>query len=74
VKLVIVIRQFLEDVRSGYTDRELMEKYKIGERELRIVFRKLAEKHLVMPYQVPAIRPEQFEETIVFDKAPKFGE
>jgi len=68
----IFIRHFVEHVRSGYTDAELMEKYRITEKELRTVFRTLAERHLLLPDEVPSIRPEQFEDTIVFEKEPEF--
>lgn len=68
----ILIRQFVEDVRSGYTDAELLQKYRISENELRTVFRTLAERHLLLPDEVPSIRPEQFEDTIVFEKEPEF--
>jgi hypothetical protein len=74
MKRVIIVKKFVRDLRSGFTDVELMETYRVNEKELRMIFRKLVEKHLLMPDELPAIRPEQFEDTIVFDKPHRFGE
>ena len=74
MKRVVVVKKFVRDLRSGYTDVELMDKYRVNEKELRMVFRKLVEKHLLMPDELPAIRPEHFEDTIVFSNTTKFGE
>ena len=66
-KRKIWIRTFVEDVRSGLTDAELMEKHRISEKELQMVFRRLVERHVLKPSDLPAVKPENFEETIVID-------
>ncbi len=66
-KRAVMIRPFVEDIRLGLTDLELMEKYRVSERELRVLFKKLAERGLVRPDEHPALKPDHFEDTIVLD-------
>ncbi len=66
-KRTIWIRTFVEDVRAGLTDAELMEKHRISEKELQLAFRKLVERHVLDPSELPAVRPDRFEETLVLD-------
>ena len=67
VKRTIWIRTFVEDVRAGLTDSELMEKHRISEQELQLTFRKLVERRVLDPSELPAVRPDWFEETLVLD-------
>jgi hypothetical protein len=66
-KRTIWIRTFVEDVRSGLTDAELMEKHRVSEKELRLAFRKLVASHVLDPAELPSVHPDQFEETMVLD-------
>lgn len=63
----VLIRPFVEDIRQGMTDLELMEKYRISEPELRFLFKKLAKRGVVTPEDLPALNPDVFEDTIVLD-------
>lgn len=66
-KRAVLIRPFVEDIRVGLTDLELMEKYGVSQAELRFLFKKLASRGVVRPDEHPALRPDQFEDTIELD-------
>ena len=66
-KRTVLIRPFVEDIRLGLTDLELMEKYRVSEDELRFLFKKLAKRGVVRPDEHPALKPDHFEDTIVLD-------
>lgn len=66
-KRAVMIRPFVEDIRLGLTDLELMEKYRVSEDDLRLLFKKLAKRGVVRPDEHPALRPDHFEDTIELD-------
>jgi hypothetical protein len=66
VKREIKAREALKDIRSGMTDLALMDKYRITDRGLRSLFRKLLAAGLLNPREIEN-RDGTFVSTVTLD-------
>jgi hypothetical protein len=66
VKREIKAREALDDIRRGMNDLELMEKYKVTDKGLRSLFRKLVAASLLSQQEIDN-RDSTFVSTITLD-------
>jgi hypothetical protein len=62
-KRQIAVKPFLDDMKAGLTDLQLMEKYKVSSRGLQRVFKKLLDANAISPAQLRG-RVPSFEDTV----------
>lgn len=65
-KRQIPVKQFLNDMKAGMTDLQLMEKYRVSSRGLQRVFKKLLDVDAVTPAELRT-RVPSFEDTVSLD-------
>ena len=64
---IIQARQFAEDIRSGMTDPELMERYKLSAKGLQSAFTKLLNNGIVTVEELYGGRPRSGADTVIID-------
>ncbi len=73
-KPIIQARQFAEDIRSGMSDSELMEKYRLSAKGLQSAFTKLLNNGIVTVEELYGGRPRSGADTVIIDdprRAPR---
>lgn len=63
------VADFVEDVRSGFTDEEMMEKYRISRKQLMYLYDKLLEAGLLTAYDLEKPTTPAFEATVELEGA-----